>query len=125
MEKKGQFLILSGFFILLLTIFIYSLETDNTYIVNLRDSNLVDNIELETCNILKISNGTQIEQRISNITNFVSIYCYQRDIICNLNIINNTQIPPSGNYSLLNYTHYNLTLEILQSTKNYNSQFNC
>lgn len=125
MAKKGQFLILSGLFILLLSIFIYSLETDNTYILNLKDSSIVENIQFETCKVLKMSNGTQIISREAILIQNIENYCFQRDVVCNLTLINNTIVPPFGNFSLLNYTHYNLSLEISQGSKNYNSQFKC
>lgn len=125
MKKKGQFLILSGMFIILLSIFIYSLETDNYYKVNLKDSNVVENIQSQTCNVLKLSNGSQLFNRKDQIIQIVEEYCLQRNIYCSLSIVNNTIIPPLGNFTLLNYTHYNLSLELMNSTKNYNSSFIC
>lgn len=125
MYKKSQFLILSGLFVILLVIFIYSLETDNTYIPILGDSYLLENIEFETCKVLKMSNGTQIENRLDFLSINIPIYCNNRNNQCVFSYQNITTIPPGGNYSLLNYTHFNYSLEINQSSKNINKKIIC
>ena len=124
-SKKSQFLMLSAFIVMFIFVFIYSLETENYYIANSPESSLLNNIIYETCTLGSNSNGTQIDSRYSNFTIDVSSYCTSRDIICNLTIVNNTQIPPSGNWSQLDYSDYNYTISLASSTYNYTGNFTC
>lgn len=111
--------------IFILLLFIYSLETDNFYINKLSKTNILDNIIYETCVIGKNSNGSQIDLRYQQFTGNVSSYCSNMGNTCNLIIINNTPIPPLGNWSNLNYGHYDYS--ILYSWDGYeiDLDFNC
>lgn len=124
-SNKSQFLVFSAMFIFLLLIFIYSLETDNTYIVKNSKFNLIENIIYETCQVGKNSNGSYIDSRYSNFTNDVETYCLDLDYNCTLTIVNNTIIPPDSNWSKLNYTHYDYSLDITQMDFSYTGDFNC
>ena len=93
-------------FLFLLLLFIYSIETENFYITKFRENTILDNIIYETCIIGYNSNGTQINERYEEFSNNVSNYCQQYENNCILDIINNTPIPPLGNWSKLNYSHY-------------------
>lgn len=124
-SKKAQFFILSGMLLFLLLFFIYSLETDNSYIVKFSKNSILDNIVYETCIIGKNSNGTQIDGRFDSYELNVLNYCISRGLSCNLTIINNTQIPPLGNWSLLNYTHYNYNIDYNSDNFNVSFDFNC
>ncbi len=123
--NKGQFLIFSAMFVFLLLIFIYSIETPNSYIVNSSKFNLIDNIIYETCQVGKISNGSYIDQRYSNFSIDVYNYCLGFGYNCSLNIVNNTAIPPEANWSKLNYSHYDYNLVYITDDFNYSSNFNC
>jgi hypothetical protein len=124
-DNKGQFLIFSGLFVFLLLIFIYSIETPNSYIVNSSKFNLIDNIIYETCQVGKISNGSYIDQRYSNFSIDVNNYCIGFGYNCSLSIINNTAIPPESNWSKLNYSHYNYALVYSAKGLNYTTDFDC
>lgn len=124
-NKKSQFLILSTLFLLLLLIFSYSLGTENSYITKKSKFNLLDNIIYETCQIGRNSNGTFIDSRYSNFTLDVKNYCQEFNYNCTLSIINNTAIPPLGNWSLLNYTHYNYSIYYEFDGFKYNNDFSC
>ena len=124
-KKKSQAFIISAMFLFLLMIFIYSQETQNTYIVKSGEYNLVKNIIYETCYIGTTSNGSFIDNRYSTFKNNIYSHCQNIEKICNLTITNNTQIPPLGNYSLLNYTHYNYHLTYLTEHISYSINFTC
>ncbi|MDA3856502.1 MAG: hypothetical protein PF569_09685 [Candidatus Woesearchaeota archaeon] len=124
-NKKSQLFLLSSLFLLLLLIFIYSIETENTYIVKSGKFNLLNNIVYETCKVGKFSNGTYIDSRYLEFENDLESYCISYGYLCNLTITNNTIIPPSGNWSLLNYTHYDYHIDYRYEGYNYSSSFIC
>jgi len=124
-NTKSQFLIFSGLFFILLLIFFYSLGTENSYITKKSKFNLLDNIIYETCEIGKNSNGSLIDQRYSNFTLNIENYCLEYNYNCSLSIINNSQIPPNGNWSLLNYTHYNYSIYYYFEGFEYSGDFTC
>jgi len=112
-------------FLFLIILFIYSLETDNFYITKFSKNTILDNIIYETCVIGRNSNGTQIDQRLKMFVNNVSNYCGERGSYCELLITNNTPIPPSGNWSLLNYTHYDYHIDYNWKGLNTSLDFVC
>lgn len=122
-NKRGQFIIFSGMFLLLLLLFIYSLETQNTYIIEPAKFRLLDNIIYESCMIGKLSNGSFIDSRFDNFTLNVASYCNIFGNFCNLTIVKIDGAPT--NLSLLNYTHYNYSLEYNYDDNYYNERFNC
>ena len=86
LKKKSQFFIFIGFLFLSLLVFIYSIETQNNYIVKSTNYNLLDNILFEVCQLGTNSNATNIESRYSNLTFDVFNYCGGYIYICNLTI---------------------------------------
>lgn len=123
--KKSQFFILSGMLLFLLLFIIYSLETENSYISKFSDDTILNNIVYETCVIGKNSNGTQIDGRYSSFSLNVSDYCESMNNYCNLSITPNVVIPPEGNWSLLNYTHYDYHIDYGWNGYNTSFDFNC
>ena len=124
-SKKSQFLIISFMFILLLLLFIYSLETDNTYIPSNWENTIVLSFIEQTCYLGKMVNGTYINQTYVELTQFVSSYCDEKIFDCELVIQNNTLIPPQGNFSLLNYTHYDYTVFFSLGNLSKEVEFRC
>jgi len=124
-NKKSQFLILSALYLILLILFSYSLETQNDYITKNTKNLLLNNLIYETCQIGKLSNGSFIDSRLSNFSVDVNNYCDGFGYNCSLSIINNTQIPPGGNYSKLNYTHYNYSIFYEVDGFVYTGDFTC
>ena len=106
-QKKGQFLIFSALFLFLLLLFIYSVETDNTYIENSGENKLILNIIEETCLVATLNNGTDLNASLYQFEIDVNDYCSQVKANCTITITNNSIIPPGGNWSDLNHTHYN------------------
>lgn len=122
-SKKGQFLIISSLFLILLLIFIYSLETENFYIGETSKISLLDNAIYETCYIGKNSNGTYIENRYLNFSGELSAYCLNMGYVCNLTIVNNTVIP--SNESLINYTLFDYSIVYEYDGLEYLKDFTC
>jgi len=124
-SKKSQFLVISSLFLFLLIIFTYSFGTENSYIIKKSKFNLLNNVISETCMVGKLSNGTNIEPRFSNLTLSFKNYCWDLGYDCKLEIVNNTQIPPSGDWTLLNYTHFNYFIDYDFDGFKYEGSFNC
>lgn len=122
-QKKSQFILFSGLFLLLLILFIYSLETENSYISKPVKFNLLNNIIHESCMVGKLSNGTYIDQRFANFTIYIQNYCNNFDAICTLTITKDVGAPT--NLTLLNYTHYQYSIEYNYDNYYYNERFNC
>lgn len=120
--KKSQFVIFSGLFLLSSLIFIYSLETQNNYISNFNEFNILHNIEIETCDIGKFSNGSFINSRFSNFTSYVYNYCDSFGYICILNISNTDM---ETNISILNYNNYSYNIVFNYNGYNYTGNFTC
>jgi len=112
-------------FLFLIVLFIYSIETENFYITKFSKNTILDNIVYETCIVGKNSNGTQINNRFKMFANNVSDYCNESGNYCDLIIINNTAIPPLGNWSLLNYTHYDYHIDYKWRGLNTSLDFVC
>jgi hypothetical protein len=124
-SKKGQFAVMMGLLLFLLLYFIYSSETRNTYIYDFGEIHIVDNIKLEVCDVLYVSNGTQINSSIPLMESDVSTYCAGKGYSCTLQFINLTPVPPSGNWSLLNYTHYQMNVTIVSKLYTLQENFTC
>lgn len=122
-KKQGQFFVFSMLFLLLLMAFIYSIETDNTYIKKSRISSLATNIIFEACEIGIKSNGTYLESRFNNFSSYVSDYCQSYNYNCSLNIIKKSTAPV--NLSQLNYSHFNYSIIYVNNGYNYASNFTC
>lgn len=122
-SRKGQFVVLSTAFLLLLLIFTYSLETQNSYITKPSKISILDNVLQETCIIGKMSNGSQIDGRYSNFTTDIFDYCLSYGYHCDLNITKKVSAPT--NLSLLNYTHYDYHINYSNSNLSYVSSFTC
>ena len=109
-NKKGQFLIFSALFLFLLLLFIYSVETDNTYIENSGENKLILNIIEETCLVATLNNGTDLNSSLYRFESEVNSYCLQVGTNCTLDVSNNSEVPPGGDWSALNHTHYDYNL---------------
>ncbi len=123
--KKGQFLVFSIFLFLSFLLFTYSIETENSYISSSGKNYIQKSIFYETCQIGYSSNGSQIESRYSDFASNLGQYCTDLGITCYLSIENNTQVPPLGNYSLLNYSHFDYSLYYLNGGFQVNMSFRC
>lgn len=102
-SKKGQFFIFSAMFLMLLLIYLYSLETDNTYIISSSNVHLQENIIYETCQVGYNSIPGNIEERFTNFTNDVSQYCDGFGYTCTLSI-NIVGSPPTPDYTDFTYS---------------------
>ncbi len=122
-NKSGQLFLLSAYLILFGLIFIYSLETQNTYKLKSSKSSILNNVIYETCKIGKLSNGSYIDSRYSNFTINVNNYCNGFGNICNLTITKIGSAPT--NLSQLNYTHYNYSILYKNHGYDYEKNFTC
>lgn len=122
-NKKGQFIILSVALFVLLLLFIYSQETDNSYIIKSSKSSIIDNIIYETCRVGKMSNGSYIDSRFGNFSISTLNYCASFNYTCILNITKSASAP--ANLSILNYTSYNFSITYYNDGFNYTSNFTC
>jgi len=121
--NKGQFLILSASLVLSLLFFIYSIETENSYIIKSTKFYILDNIKYESCNIGKLSNGSYLDQRFLNFSGKVKSYCEDRGFLCELNITKKNGAPT--NLSLLNYTSYNYRINYSVENYKFEGNFTC
>jgi len=122
-NNKSQLLILSVLVLLTLLIFSYSQETQNNYIKENSNIDIVENVIFETCNIGKLSNGTYIEQRYSNYSSDINSYCQRFNYSCILNI---TNTDGETNLSILNYNNFSYNLKFNSSNKYLlNKNFTC
>ncbi len=124
-NKKAQFLVFSAMFFLLLLIFIYSLETDNSYIVKRGKTNLLDNLMHQSCQIGIYSNATNIQNRFSNFSSSVLSYCDGFGNSCNVTFTLVMARVPGGNMSLLNYTHFDYAVDYTFEGYGYAGNFTC
>jgi len=122
-SKKSQFLIFSIFFVILALLYIYSEETTNPYIIDSGKNQLLDNLKFETCRIGKLSNGSQLDFRFSTWENSTLNYCNSNSITCDINIIKQVSAP--SNLSLLNYSHYNYSIDYKVRGFSYKEGFSC
>ncbi len=121
-NKKSQLFIVSGLFILLAAIFIYSLETDNTYISDFGDNSILRNIISEMCLIGENSNSSNIVSRHNNFVLNIANYCNSFGNNCDLEY---SYTAPGGNMSLLNYTHFIYNISYNWGMMNYEGSFVC
>lgn len=124
-SKKGQFMIFSVFFLFLLLVFIYSLETVNTYKFENGDLLYIHDIEEKICPILNSRNGTILNDTIPTVENSINSYCNSYEVGCIFTIENITSIPPLGNWSYLNISQFEMNYVINNSHIIYNSTFRC
>ncbi len=122
-NKKGQFMIFSVFFFVILLLFIYSQETENFYIIKSSKTDIANNIIYETCKIGKMSNGSYIDSRLGNFSQSISNYCLDFNYTCILTIEKSPSAPV--NLSLLNYTYYNFTYNYYNYGLNSTVNFTC
>lgn len=124
-SKSGQFLIFSGFFLVMLLIFIYYTETQNNYILNLGNDYILNNIIYESCMVGKLSNGSNIDTRNSIFISDISNYCFDLGIFCDLNIIKNSTGQAIVNLTLLNYTYYDYSINYSNFGFEYFKNYTC
>ena len=121
--KSGQLFIISSFLLLIGLVFIYSLETENSYIANFGESIIIENIIYETCELGYQSNGSYIETHFTNFQNLVNQNCLNKTYKCELTITKQLSAPT--NLSLLNFTHFNYNLKFTSNTLNYSNTITC
>jgi hypothetical protein len=122
-NKSGQIFVLSGFLLILSLVFIYSLETDNSYIIDFSDSIIIENIIYETCVIGQNSNGSQFDSRFSAYETHVNLNCQNSHYTCLLNITK--QSVATTNLSLLDVTDFDFHLYFENQFINYSNIFTC
>lgn len=122
-NKSGQLFIISGFLVILGLFFIYSLETENYYIISSSKSSLLSNIVHQTCEIGRISNGSYIDSRFSDFETNIENYCPTISASCNLTISKSAGAPT--NLSELDYTYYNYSIAYEYREFSYSGSFNC
>ena len=123
-DNKGQFFIASMIMFFLVIVFLYSLETENTYKSYSGKNDILNNLRYETCQVAQKSNGTYLDSRFNNLTAEIQAYCSGYQMMhCNLTITKSSGAP--SNLSLLNYTHYNYSLDYRYQTYQAGGSFNC
>lgn len=122
-NKRGQLFLLSTFMILFGLLFIYSLETGNTYIVKSAKTGILNNMIYETCQVGKMSNGSYLDSRYSELSSSISTYCTDLGYTCTLSIVKQGSAPT--NLSNLNYTHYDYSILYDNFDYKYEGSFNC
>lgn len=122
-SKKGQFLVLGAYFILLVLFVINYSETENTYIDSFSENTIINSAMHETCMVAKTSPGIVLDARFVVVDSKVTSYCLNKGFLCNLTITKKAGAP--SNLSLLNYTHYTYAIMSNVSNTYYNSSFTC
>ena len=122
-NKSGQFFMISGFLITLGLIFIYSIETENYYIISPSKSSLLSNIEYQVCKVATNSNGSFIDTRFSDIETNIENYCSDISISCDLVIDKSLSAPT--NLSELNYSYYNFSISYQDGGFSLGEEFEC
>ena len=122
-NKSGQLLIFSGMFLILLLVFSYSLETQNSYKAYSSNLGITNNIVHETCQVGKLSNGSNLDSRYSSFVSSVDSYCDIFSYNCSLTITKQGGAPT--NLTLLNYTHYDYSLNYSSDKIEYSNSFRC
>lgn len=122
-NRSGQLFIISSFLLILSLVFIYSQETQNSYIVHFTDSIIIEDIIYESCEIGYTSNGTFIESRFSSFENYINLDCQNNFYNCQLTITK--QIAAPTNLSLLDFTHFDFELSYDSQNVNYSNQYIC
>ena len=117
-NNKSQLILLAGFLLLSLAFFIYSLETDNSYKLGFQNTNIVDNIIYETCQVGYRSNNLTIDARYSDFSSQVASYCGQMGYQCVLDITMTGSAP-------LNYTDYDYELDFQGDGYSVTKGFSC
>ena len=122
-NNKSQLILLAGFLLLSLAFFIYSLETSNFYIESSRDSYQFSHYIFEFCTVAQNNNGTQLDTKMGEFETSFESFCLNSGYECNITI----QKLPSApvNDSLLNYSHYNFTLDFESEDFSYKEGFIC
>ena len=123
--KKGQFLILSVLLLITAMTIIYSMEVTNSYKPTTSERMVEGSIEWEVCRFMEGVNGSVIDYLGENIEEGVEVYCDVNGVNCGMDIINITEVPYEGNWSLHNHTHYEFVLSYESSIVNNERKFVC
>lgn len=124
-SKKSQFFILSGVFLLLTLYFIYSQEITTSYIGQFDLYHYTNNIEHEVCDSITSISGQNLTFRIDYLKNNLPLYCDLYDFNCSLTFDNSSIIPPMGNWSLVNYSLYNVGFNLTSDKFAYLKNITC
>ncbi len=123
--KKSQFMVISGLFLFMIIYFIYSIETDNTYISKNGNFILLEKYPQELCLPIQNKTGITLNQSINTLENRFTNYCNGIDYNCSINIYNITTAPPEGNISKLNMSQYRISITFEDFDYNYSEDFSC
>ncbi len=121
--KKSQLIIISITLLIVLIVFINSTIVNKKFKEGYIQNYLLSNIMDEICKTGKLSNGSYIENRYNIIKNKIENYCLKKNIICNITIVKKSSAPT--NLTLLNYTHFNYTINYTSKYLKVYRRFNC
>ena len=125
-NTKGQFIVVSVLFLLLLLLVIYSLGTQKPYIAYSGERHVLNNLLEEGCTLGNLSNGSYLDYRFSDFINHTTSYCSGLGYTCTFNI-SRPQSGPSyeDNLSQLSYLNFTYSLYFKGNVLTYNSSFTC
>lgn len=119
-EKKSQLAVLSVFLFGVVLIFIYSIETPNTFNIQPSYIYIIDSIELKFCTHTENSpQGLILLNSLGDFENKMEQYCTATFIDCEINTYIHT-MPPDDNLSLLTFSNIRMNYSFESS----NFQFN-
>lgn len=122
-SKKGQVIIFSVMFLILLLLVSYSQETQNDYKRYFDKDGILNNIMFEVCQVGYQSNGSNLDTRYSTFETDVESYCVRRGVNCSFSTTKDSGAP--SNLTLLNYTYYNHSITYNNSGYEVSQTFTC
>ncbi len=124
-NNKSQIIVLACAFLFLIFLYIYSLETMNSYINMPPKTTILQVVADEVCYLAYRSSGEDLDLRLKMVNSSLLEYCNSEGLLCSFDIIPYGEVPPLGNWSLLNYSYYNFSLFVSDSTFNFTREFKC
>ena len=103
---------MSATFFVLLLIFIYSLETTNSYKSVEGEIYLVENMIEETCNVGNFNEGESLYEILQQYSSDIEDYCEGRGKVCNINFIYEDNNQELDNYEFeISFSGTDFTVE--------------
>lgn len=126
-SKKSQLIIFSACFLFFLLIFIYHLETNNTYITKSSEVYIVENIIDQVCFFAKNTNSSAYYSYLEKMEDKTENFCIKEGFFCDLKILNLKNLPPTNNdwSSIDNLNDYSYFINFSFNNFLYESNFNC
>ena len=121
--KKSQLFILSTFLLCILLLFIYSLETQKNYIVHLDKKSSVVSFQKEMCQVVKMSNGSNLAFRLENFSKSQEEFCNNIFGVCKSELYLTQPLPSIQ--SLINSSYFLVELEISSQSFFLKRNFSC